>query len=83
VEAVAYRGSVRWVYEPTLDRDDGHTLYRRRQAIVEPIFGQTKSTAVPIARGRGLAAVQAEWRLITATHNLLKLWRAANAPAAA
>ena len=24
---------------------------------------------------RGLAACKAEWRLITATHNLLKLWR--------
>jgi hypothetical protein len=24
---------------------------------------------------RGLAAYKAEWRLITATHNLLKLWR--------
>lgn len=26
---------------------------------------------------RGLAACQAEWRLIAATHNLLKVWRAA------
>jgi hypothetical protein len=25
---------------------------------------------------RGLAACQAEWKLIAATHNLLKLWRA-------
>ena len=25
---------------------------------------------------RGLAACQAEWQLIAATHNLLKLWRA-------
>jgi hypothetical protein len=24
---------------------------------------------------RGLAACRAEWRLITATHNLLKLWQ--------
>ena len=25
---------------------------------------------------RGLRACQAEWKLIAATHNLLKLWRA-------
>jgi hypothetical protein len=29
---------------------------------------------------RGRAAVRTEWRLITATHNLLKLYRAATAP---
>jgi hypothetical protein len=30
---------------------------------------------------RGLAACRAEWQLIAATHNLLKLWRAALANA--
>jgi hypothetical protein len=30
---------------------------------------------------RGLAACQAEWQLIAATHNLLKLWRASLAGA--
>ena len=29
----------------------------------------------------GLAACQAEWKLIAATHNLLKLWRAGLAEA--
>jgi hypothetical protein len=29
---------------------------------------------------RGLAACRAEWRLITATHNLLKLWRRGLSP---
>jgi hypothetical protein len=28
---------------------------------------------------RGLAACRAEWKLIAATHNLLKLWRAGGA----
>jgi hypothetical protein len=42
---------------------------------VEPVFGQIKE-----ARGfrkfllRGLEKVQAEWKLICATHNLLKLF---------
>ena len=51
-------------------------LYRRRAQTVEPVFGQIKD-----ARGirrfmrRGLAACRSEWKLITATHNLLKLFR--------
>jgi len=55
----------------------GHAIYRMRKAIVEPVFGQIKQI-----RGfrrfsfRGLDAVQAEWRFICATHNLLKLFRA-------
>ena len=54
----------------------GWDLYKRRGYIVEPIFGQIKEN-----RGcdhfmrRGHSAVQSEWRLIAATHNLLKLWR--------
>lgn len=54
----------------------GEAIYRRRKAIVEPVFGQIKE-----ARGirrfllRGLEKVRAEWSLIAATHNLLKLFR--------
>jgi len=60
-----------------LSRPEGQALYRRRQQIVEPVFAHTKV----IRRSdrflrRGLAACQAEWQLIAATHNLLKLWRA-------
>lgn len=56
----------------------GNALYRRRQAIIEPVFGQIKS-----ARGirgfsrRGKAAADSEWKLICGTHNLLKLYRRA------
>jgi hypothetical protein len=32
---------------------------------------------------RGRAACRSEWRLITATHNLIKLWRHSTAPAPA
>jgi transposase len=52
-------------------------LYRRRQGMIEPVFGNTKhNRRIDRFRRRGLTACQAEWRLITATHNLLKLWRA-------
>ena len=58
------------------------TLYRRRQTIIEPIFGHTKhNRGFGRFRRRGLAACRAEWRLIAATHNLLKAWRAAPATA--
>ena len=63
--------------EEVLSTPEGGALYRRRQQIVEPVFAHTKV----IRRSdrflrRGLAPCQAEWRLIAATHNLLKLWRA-------
>jgi len=62
----------------------GQRLYKRRAALVEPVFAQTKHNRK--MRGfirRGLAAVDSEWQLITATHNLLKLWRCSSRPAPA
>jgi hypothetical protein len=59
----------------------GQALYKMRKAIVEPVFGQIKA-----ARGiryfllRGLAKTGAEWKLICATHNLLKLFRSGYRP---
>ena len=51
-------------------------LYRRRQPMIEPVFGQTKhNRGIARFQRRGRAAVRAEWRLVTATHNLLKLHR--------
>jgi len=60
-----------------LATDAGDKLYRRRQHIIEPVFGHIKylRTIDRLAR-RGLQACQAEWQLICATHNLLKLYRA-------
>jgi transposase len=59
-----------------LATDWGKELYLRRQGIVEPVFGQVKSNrgADRFLR-RGRSAVRSEWRLLTATHNLLKLHR--------
>jgi len=56
-----------------LASERGGALYRRRQPMIEPVFGQTKF--IDRFRRRGRAAVRSEWRLITATHNLLKLHR--------
>lgn len=63
--------------ERILATPEGKALYRRRQQIVEPIFANTKFIrgATRFQR-RGLAACRAEWKLLAATHNLLKLWRA-------
>jgi hypothetical protein len=44
--------------------------------MVEPVFAQIKSNRrMERFKRRGLVAVRSEWRLITATHNLLKLHR--------
>jgi len=60
---------------------EGRAVYKMRKAVVEPVFGQIKE-----ARGfrrfllRGLEKVRAEWKLICATHNLLKLFRSGWSP---
>ena len=53
----------------------GSSLYKLRCQMVEPVFGQIKSRVGDTFMRRGLEAVQSEWRLICATHNLLKLFR--------
>jgi len=54
----------------------GKRLYRRRAELVEPVFAHTKHTrAITRFSRRGHTAVRAEWQLIAATHNLLKLFR--------
>jgi len=57
-----------------LATDAGHDLYRKRKTMIEPVFGQTKfNRRIDRFQRRGRSAVRSEWRLITATHNLLKL----------
>ena len=57
-----------------LSTEDGRALYKRRKAMIEPIFGQVKhNRRIDRFARRGLAACRAEWRLVMATHNLLKL----------
>ncbi len=54
----------------------GKRLYRRRAELVEPVFAHTKHTRQITRFSRpGHQAAREEWRLIAATHNLLKLFR--------
>ena len=54
----------------------GKACYGTRKQTVEPVFGQLKEHqgARRFLR-RGLAACEAEWKLLCGNHNLLKLWR--------
>lgn len=57
-----------------LASEHGKALYLRRQGSVEPVFGQIKANrGVRRFQRRGRLAVRSEWRLLGATHNLLKL----------
>jgi hypothetical protein len=58
----------------------GRAAYAKRKGIIEPIFGQLKQVlGFRQFSLRGLASMRGEWRLLCAVHNLLKLWRAAQA----
>ena len=64
-----------------LDTDRGGELYAKRQGMIEPVFADTKfNRRCDRFQRRGRSAARSEWRLITATHNLLKLWRHTAAP---
>ncbi|GJQ57559.1 MAG: hypothetical protein D8M57_20165 [Candidatus Scalindua sp. AMX11] len=58
----------------------GRHMYSKRGQMVESVFGQIKD-ARRIKRflRRGLDACSSEWKLICATHNLLKLFRSGKA----
>ena len=57
-----------------LATDLGAALYAKRQELIEPVFANTKfNRRIDRFQRRGRAACRSEWRLITATHNLLKL----------
>jgi transposase len=64
--------------------EPGGKIYRQRQALVEPVFGDIKfNRRTDRLLRRGRSAARSEWRLITATHNLLKLHRHLTTPAVA
>jgi hypothetical protein len=65
-----------------LATDLGRELYQKRRHSIEPMFGQTKhNRGMSRFLRRGRAAVRSEWRLIAATHNLMKLHNHWIAPA--
>ena len=62
------------VMRQKLVTDRGRQLYAKRKITVEPVYGQIKHNRhIDRFMRRGRAAAQSEWRLIAATHNLLKL----------
>jgi Transposase DDE domain len=59
-----------------LATERGRGLYAKRAHTVEPVFGHIKEVRkVRRFARRGLGACDVEWKLVCATHNLLKLWR--------
>jgi len=64
-----------------LATESGKQRYRLRKAVIEPVFGQIKEArGIRRFRFRGLERASGEWKLICATHNLLKLFRYRNQP---
>ncbi|MDQ6806074.1 MAG: transposase [Actinomycetota bacterium] len=57
-----------------LASEHGLALYRKRKVMIEPVFAQMKfNRRFDRFARRGRSAARSEWRLIAATHNLLKL----------
>jgi hypothetical protein len=76
-------GRYRWM-RALVSTETGKRLSRKRSQTAEPMFGHTKhNRGMSRFHRRGRSAVRTEWRLITATHNLLKLHSHSLAAAAA
>ena len=74
-------GMYRWMRQ-VLAHEPGNGLYRRRPGMIEPVFADQKyNRGVDRFQRRGRAAALSEWRLVNATHNLLKLHRHRISPA--
>jgi Transposase DDE domain len=57
-----------------LSTETGRAIYKQRKITIEPVYGQIKhNRGITHFMRRGRAAAQSEWRLVAATHNLLKL----------
>jgi len=71
-----WQGGLYALMRRVLQTERGGGLYRQRQATIEPVFGDMKfNRRIDRFLRRGRTAASSEWRLITATHNLLKLHR--------
>ena len=71
---------VRRAMDEKLAEPENAKRYKQRAQAIEPVFGNIKAN-LGFRRfvRRGLDAATSEWRLICASHNMLKLWRAAPA----
>jgi transposase len=69
-------GSLMELMSQKVATETGRATYRRRQVIIEPVFGQIKEgRGIRRFSRRGLGPADAEWSLICGTNNLLKLYR--------
>lgn len=70
---VALRETIRQL----LNSPPGKQLYKLRQQIIEPIFGNIKHNLQYIMMHlRTLRKVNGEWQLICLTHNIKQIWKA-------
>ncbi len=83
-ERPGWQGGLYAFMRRVLASERGGELYARRQVMVEPVFAHTKfNRRCDRFLWRGRSACRSEWRLINATHNLLKLWKHATGPSIA
>jgi hypothetical protein len=83
-ERPGWQGGLYAFMRRVLATERGGELYARRQTMVEPVFAHTKfNRRCDRFLRRGRSACRSEWRLINATHNLLKLYKHTIAPVAA
>ena len=80
-ERPGWQGGLYTFMRRVLSTEPGGELYARRQGMIEPVFGHIKfNRRCDRFLRRGRSACRSEWRLINATHNLLKLWKHTTAP---
>jgi len=80
-ERPGWNGGLYAFMRRVLATEHGGGLYAKRQGMIEPVFADAKfNRRCDRLQRRGRSAARSEWRLITATHNLLKLWRHTTAP---
>ena len=73
------REPLRRAMNERMSRPESRAIYRRRKAIVEPVFGQIKNTGFRGFGVRGLSKVAGEFSLVCAAHNVKKMVHAATA----
>ncbi|HTU85775.1 MAG TPA: transposase [Solirubrobacteraceae bacterium] len=62
--------------EHLLRTPQGHTAYKQRSQLIEPVFGDRKHNRhIRRFRRRGLTAARSEWAFIHLTGNILKLYQ--------
>ena len=70
--------------EHLLRTPQGHTAYKQRSQLIEPVFGDHKhNRQIRRFRRRGLTAVRSEWAFIHLAGNMLKLYQHRTAAATA